>query len=119
MRGVSWFNDAACRGMNPDLFFPELGEAIDEAVSVCAECPVRAECLEYALTENQWAGVWGGLSGRRRRELKRRRGHPTIACHVCGTLFKKRSGSHKTCSDACAITAQRTRQHEWEVRRRA
>jgi len=71
--GSAWQYRAACRGADPDLFFPQQGESADPARRVCARCPVRAQCLEYALANAIWHGVWGGLAERERRELRTRR----------------------------------------------
>ncbi len=58
---ATWRRDAVCRGMDPDLFFPERGEAADLAVATCARCAVREECFAYALAHGEKFGVWGGL----------------------------------------------------------
>lgn len=72
----SWRRRAICRDTDPDVFFPvgTTGFAllqIDKAKSVCQECPVRVECLDYALETNQDAGIWGGTSEEERRVLRR------------------------------------------------
>ncbi|HEY9376096.1 MAG TPA: WhiB family transcriptional regulator [Jiangellaceae bacterium] len=74
---MDWRHVAACRDEDPELFFPigNTGPAllqIEEAKSVCRRCPVREECLQFALETGQDAGVWGGLSEDERRALKRR-----------------------------------------------
>jgi WhiB family redox-sensing transcriptional regulator len=66
----SWRDRAACRGADPDLFFPERGESADPARQVCARCPVRQPCLAYALDNGITHGVWGGLTERERRVLR-------------------------------------------------
>lgn len=69
-----WQEHAACRGVDPDLFFPERGETNREAKRICLTCPVRVRCLDYALAEGEWLGIWGGMTPRdRRRERTRRR----------------------------------------------
>lgn len=68
-----WFERAECRGVDPDLFFPKAGESYQQAQRVCRECPVRAQCLEYALDNCERFGVWGGLTERERRQLRRTR----------------------------------------------
>ena len=73
-----WRRLAACRDADTDLFFPngETGEALEqaaEAKAICAVCPVREECLDFALTTNQPYGVFGGLTETERRSLLRRR----------------------------------------------
>ena len=67
-----WQLLANCLGVDPDLFFPERGASTKEAKSVCQGCVVREECLEYALANGEKFGIWGGLSERERRKLKRR-----------------------------------------------
>jgi WhiB family redox-sensing transcriptional regulator len=68
-----WLARAACRGMDPELFFPDRGESTEQAKAVCAACPVRAECLDHALTNVERFGIWGGLSERERRAIRRAR----------------------------------------------
>jgi len=63
---------AACRGTDLDLFFPERGEAAGPARRICARCPVRQPCLEYALSNPITHGIWGGLTDRERRPLQSR-----------------------------------------------
>jgi len=68
-----WWTFAECRGVNPELFFPERGEGRAEgaaAKAVCALCKVREPCLEYALANGEKSGVWGGVSERDRRRLR-------------------------------------------------
>ena len=70
----TWMTEGSCRHYPPAAFFPSDGVGVDAARKICAECPVRAECLEYALVQRIDHGVWGGSSEReRRRILKRRR----------------------------------------------
>jgi WhiB family redox-sensing transcriptional regulator len=70
-----WMHQAACRGQGFDAWFSvdEVGEDADAARRVCADCPVRAECLEYALDRAIRHGLWGGLSPEERAALNRRR----------------------------------------------
>src|SRR5712691_11157913 len=68
-----WQEQANCLGVDPDLFFPERGASTREAKSVCRGCEVRAECLEYALRHGEKFGIWGGLSERERRRVRRQR----------------------------------------------
>jgi WhiB family redox-sensing transcriptional regulator len=69
----AWMFHARCRGVSPAEFFPSDGTGVETAQRVCAECPVRAECLEYALLNRIEHGVWGGASERERRRILRRR----------------------------------------------
>lgn len=67
----SWQDRALCAQTDPEAFFPEKGGSTREAKRVCRSCEVRAECLEYALAHDERFGIWGGLSERERRRLKR------------------------------------------------
>jgi len=67
-----WQDRALCAQTDPEAFFPEKGGSTREAKRICAVCEVRAECLEYALAHDERFGIWGGLSERERRKLKRR-----------------------------------------------
>ncbi len=70
---TGWRQDAACRGADTDVFFPVTDEEAGPALAICATCPVREECLEFALVTRQEDGVWGGLTETERRRLRRRR----------------------------------------------
>ncbi|MFF5115139.1 WhiB family transcriptional regulator [Streptosporangium sp. NPDC000509] len=74
---MDWRHRAACRDVDPELFFPigNTGPAlmqIEEAKQVCSTCSISEACLKWALESGQDAGVWGGLSEDERRALKRR-----------------------------------------------
>ncbi len=78
--GASWRFAGACRSADPDLFFPVSGtrraeKQIARAKAVCSGCPVRLECLEFALSQSHIDGIWGGttLEDRRRDRRRRRR----------------------------------------------
>ncbi|MDT4937446.1 MAG: WhiB family transcriptional regulator, redox-sensing transcriptional regulator [Pseudonocardiales bacterium] len=68
----SWQERALCAQTDPEAFFPEKGGSTREAKRICTGCEVRGECLEYALSKDERFGIWGGLSERERRRLKRR-----------------------------------------------
>lgn len=72
MERAEWVRHAACRGVDTAKFFTERGESTAEAKAVCAGCPVREECLTYAINNGEKAGVWGGLSPQERRRLRRK-----------------------------------------------
>ena len=67
-----WERDAACLDAEPETFYPDKGGSTREAKRICESCPVRSECLEYALANDERFGIWGGLSERERRRLQRR-----------------------------------------------
>ena len=66
-----WQERALCAQTDPEAFFPEKGGSTREAKRICSGCDVRAECLEYALANDERFGIWGGLSERERRRLRR------------------------------------------------
>lgn len=68
-----WKADAACADTAPELFFPHRGESHRNALAVCDSCPVGVECGEYALSRGINHGVWGGMSERERRKIRRQR----------------------------------------------
>jgi WhiB family transcriptional regulator, redox-sensing transcriptional regulator len=70
---LEWQRYANCLGVDPDLFFPERGASTREAKEVCRGCVVREDCLEYAITHSEKFGIWGGLSERERRRIRRER----------------------------------------------
>ena len=68
----NWQERALCSQTDPEAFFPEKGGSTREAKKVCLTCDVRQECLEDALEHDERFGIWGGLSERERRKLKKR-----------------------------------------------
>jgi WhiB family transcriptional regulator, redox-sensing transcriptional regulator len=70
---ATWRKRAACRGIDPEMFFPVTDEEAEEAKAICATCPVREACLEYALAHREREGVWGGATERERRRIIRHR----------------------------------------------
>jgi WhiB family redox-sensing transcriptional regulator len=76
---ASWRLDALCAETDPEAFFPEKGGSTREAKRVCHGCAVRSECLEYALSNDERFGIWGGLSERERRRVRLARRMPLSA----------------------------------------
>lgn len=74
---LRWMDSAACAEVGDDFWFPEQGESLSPqtrlAKSICHGCPVRLECLDYALEHKERYGIFGGLSERERRNLNRSR----------------------------------------------
>jgi WhiB family redox-sensing transcriptional regulator len=70
---LSWQDYANCRGADADLFFPERGASTRKAKAICNACEVKRECLEFALIESEKFGIWGGMSERERRRVRRDR----------------------------------------------
>ena len=71
---LAWQADALCAQTDPEAFFPEKGGSTREAKRICEGCEVRSECLDYALANDERFGIWGGLSERERRKLRREAG---------------------------------------------
>ena len=71
---LAWQEQALCAQTDPEAFFPEKGGSTREAKRICVGCEVKQECLEYALMQDERLGIWGGLSARERRRLKRKAG---------------------------------------------
>ncbi|GAB3192622.1 WhiB family transcriptional regulator [Nesterenkonia suensis] len=69
---LAWQVDALCAQTDPEAFFPEKGGSTRDAKKVCAACNVKQECLDYALANDERFGIWGGLSERERRKLRKR-----------------------------------------------
>jgi len=98
-----WMQRAACRGCDPGMFFPERGEVVsDEAREICTDCPVRRECLEFSIITKERDGVWGGKSGRQRRDMRSQAIDRTYSrlCIECGTTFQGNYRS-KICGPEC------------------
>ena len=81
---TDWRHRAACRDEDPELFFPvsEVGPGARqaaEAKAVCARCPVRSRCLDYAIDNGLDHGVFGGTTERERSDLVRARRQHQVA----------------------------------------
>jgi WhiB family redox-sensing transcriptional regulator len=70
---LSWQDYANCRGADADLFFPERGASTRKAKAICNACDVKAECLDFAIVQGEKFGIWGGMSERERRRVRRQR----------------------------------------------
>lgn len=66
-----WAHRGKCYGEDPDIWFPSDGDGVRKAQRICATCPVKTQCLEYALENNIDHGIWGGKSERERRRIRR------------------------------------------------
>jgi len=69
---LAWQSDSLCAQTDPEAFFPEKGGSTRDAKKICSSCEVRTLCLEYALQNDERFGIWGGLSERERRKLRKR-----------------------------------------------
>lgn len=69
---LGWQADSLCAQTDPEAFFPEKGGSTRDAKRICTSCEVKAQCLDYALQNDERFGIWGGLSERERRKLRKR-----------------------------------------------
>jgi WhiB family redox-sensing transcriptional regulator len=69
---LAWQADALCAQTDPEAFFPEKGGSTRDAKKVCGSCPVKQQCLDYALANDERFGIWGGMSERERRRLRKK-----------------------------------------------
>jgi WhiB family redox-sensing transcriptional regulator len=67
----TWTDQAACSGTDTEIFYPSSHEEEAEALSICATCPVRAQCLDYAIRNRETYGIWGGATPEQRRRMRR------------------------------------------------
>lgn len=70
-----WIREGACVGADPSIFFPQGPRLLDfgPAYAICSGCPVRFECLAYALRLHMDDGMWGGKTPRERKQIRRKR----------------------------------------------
>jgi len=99
----SWQDYANCLGVDPDLFFPERGASTREAKEVCRGCVVREDCLEYALANGEKFGIWGGMSERERRRIRRQR----ALARAAAAGWSPRSGALSGVGDSRSPTRPR------------
>lgn len=109
---TTWMAEAACRGKDTALFYPASGDhaSAERAKAVCAGCPVREACLDYAVVNADPFGIWGGLaeSGRRRLRRVRRIEAPETAkrrCPGCDVVFMPRDVRQEYCTGTCRRTS--------------
>lgn len=95
-----WTEHAVCAQVDPELWFPEKGGSTREAKKICAGCPVRTQCLDYALAHGERFGIYGGHSERERREMPL----PSRVCayDACRATFTPERADQKCCSRECA-----------------
>jgi WhiB family redox-sensing transcriptional regulator len=70
---LAWRRHAACRGLDPEIFYPALDDEVEDAKAICTACAVRETCLEFALQVREKEGVWGGATEKERRRILRQR----------------------------------------------
>lgn len=83
MRSEDWRADALCAQTDPDMFFPEPGRVAQDAKTICTRCPVRQQCLTYAINNRMNEGIWGGLTPKQRTRVPREH-----RCDTCGASVR-------------------------------
>ena len=73
MKSPTWYTSARCKGIDPEIFYPISEDEGDEAKAICTDCPVRLQCLEFALANRERDGIWGGATEKERRRIIRQR----------------------------------------------
>lgn len=113
LRGTAWMRQALCAQTDPEVFFPEKGGNNRLAMAVCAACPVLDDCREWALTQEDFHGICGGMSYRDRQRERVRRGWWGEPQHG------SRSRYSKGCRCEPCVQANRDYDAAWRARRRA
>ena len=96
----SWPDLAACAEVDGEVFFPEKGGSTWDGKRVCRGCPVRADCLTYALEHDERFGIWGGLSEPQRRQFLRQSGGVITPALIAEAIRRQ---DEKVCAD-CGVT---------------
>lgn len=115
----NWREHAACRGENPELFFP-IGtsgpalQQIEQAKAICGRCPVVAQCLAAALDHGEDAGIWGGLTAEERRVVRQARARRLARL---AAVRSRLDGATDELTDAAGITELRAGSRSAESRR--
>ena len=117
----SWMAQGACRGQDPSTFFPSRTEPekVKQAKAVCAGCPVKDSCLEWALYYNERDGVWGGVSARKRRLMRREAITESRALILCGECGKEFVGAPQStlCSEECRDVRRKESRRKYSQRK--
>lgn len=115
---VSWHEQAACRGHDTNRWFIEEDGRADhdhvpaDIAAICGDCPVSADCLDYALRRGLDDGIWGGLS-------PKDRGRYGTPCPTCETLVASPNGRiRRYCGRDCAAEGARRAKAESRERQR-
>jgi len=118
---LAWQRDAACRepGVDPDWFFAAKGDhaSMSKALAVCAVCPVREQCLQFALSDPESIGVWGGTSAKQRRTMRREsgmsraRGPEPFPCGTRAAAIRHRKLHEAVCEECRAAERDYNRAH--------
>lgn len=111
-----WVSDAACLGLDPDIFYPGRGADDQKAKSVCRTCPVQWDCLLWAVDHGEREGIWGGLSARTRRRMfgVRRPVVEQSVPHGSEAGYNRHGCRLPCCVDAAALARAQRRERKAE-----
>jgi WhiB family redox-sensing transcriptional regulator len=120
LRPPEWVDEAACTSTDPDLFFPTQGgdtRSAQLAKAICAECPVLAQCLAYAVEDPSVVGIWGGTTLLDRQRIRRDKGLARVGG---GTTVRCRNGHARSPEDRGGCEQCRVESRKrYEARKRA
>ena len=110
----TWWHHAACRGSDPEVFHPVRGDTdgTKAALAICAACPVKDDCLTYAMKHREMQGVWGGLSANQRKKLASSWVR-VMQCQRCGTDVSCVSGRPRKYCESCRGNARTKTQSDY------
>jgi hypothetical protein len=106
---AGWRHRALCATVDPELWFPPPGARATAAKRICAGCPVRAECLAFALAVAPQYGIWAGLNTTELDALRAEHS-PPVPCSRCGRPFVRTHSNSAYCGTACRRAARRAQQ---------
>lgn len=111
-RRAEWRQAAACRGLDPEMFFAGRGEndTYESAIAVCATCPVVEECREHAVERDIRKGVWGGGSAHRLHVKGAR------LCRWCSARFTVERRGQVYCGEECSTEGRRAAHRRYNLR---
>jgi hypothetical protein len=92
-----FFAEAACKGLDSDLFYPHPTDSHDEALAICKGCPVREKCLRYAFDNDEIHGIWGGMTEQQRKAITGSKNESLLAAEKRRRL-KKLAAMPRLCS---------------------
>lgn len=111
-----WKCEAACRGVDPGLFHPDDEDEIpDECRAFCQACPVKEECLRFALEHPDVEGVWAETTHRQRRVMLGLPDGRRVVCEICDEVFYAQSNHASLCSDVCRREKRRRLQQQYRL----
>lgn len=114
---LHWMTEALCTQVPADVFFPEKGQSADDALMICEDCSVQFDCLQYAVETGQRFGIWGGMTERERRKIRRTPAKRSLkAPHGTSARYRQHHRDNERACTACR-DAEKLRRQELRERR--